>query len=304
MAAYPPRGMRGPQLIARWAIRRSVATARIEGLANVPHTGAVLLAARHYHHLLDGAVLVQYLPRPAHIVVGLDWARNRWERMVMEYACRAAEYPIVVRPESLDPNAARRPGREGSAYDPTEFRAITRTGLAVAERLLREERLLVVFPEGYPVVDPTFIQNADAAAASPPDSTHPSPTSDPARRAGRHSAFSDAMSPSSTEDGEHPPEALRPFHAGFARLVRRAEAAGTHVTVLPVGFSYREAGEGRWHIVARIGAPLTDRRRLVEEATIAVASLSAADTDVQATRTAQRTIMGEYPAPTRTSRVR
>ena len=39
-------------------------------------SGAVLLAARHFHHLLDGAVLVRYVPRPVHIVVGLDWTAN------------------------------------------------------------------------------------------------------------------------------------------------------------------------------------------------------------------------------------
>lgn len=118
----------------------------VNGIENVPARGAVMLVARHYHHLLDGAVLVQNVPRPVHIVVGLDWATNASQRTWMERMCRAAEYPIVLRPPTLASSAA---------YDRRDLLRYTRTALKETTRLLHDGRVLVVFPEGYPNVDPT-----------------------------------------------------------------------------------------------------------------------------------------------------
>jgi 1-acyl-sn-glycerol-3-phosphate acyltransferase len=144
---YPPWGMIGPAIIARWALRSQTSAVRVEGVENVPATGPVMLVARHFHHLLDGAVLVRYVRRPVHIVVGLDWTSSARERAWMERACRAAQYPIVLRPATLG---------ERAGYGRDELLRYTRTALHDASALLTAGRVVLVFPEGYPNVDPAF----------------------------------------------------------------------------------------------------------------------------------------------------
>ncbi|MDQ3411791.1 MAG: hypothetical protein M3509_06690, partial [Chloroflexota bacterium] len=46
----------------------------VEGLEQVPRSGPAIIAARHYHHVYDGAVLLATIPRPVRIVVAADWA--------------------------------------------------------------------------------------------------------------------------------------------------------------------------------------------------------------------------------------
>ena len=104
-----------------------------------------MLVARHFHHLLDGAVLVTRLKRPIHIVVGLDWAATAGQRRWMERMCRAAEYPIVLRPPTLG---------SSRAYRRDELVRYTRGALRETTRLLSAGRVVLVFPEGYPNVDP------------------------------------------------------------------------------------------------------------------------------------------------------
>jgi putative membrane protein len=111
-----------------------------------------MLVARHAHHLYDGAMIVMRFPRPTHIVVGLDWAADAKERARMEWACRAAEYPIVLRTPTLGKRAA---------YRSDEQPSYTRAALAETTRLLCAGRQLLIFPEGYPNVDPVFSQKHD-----------------------------------------------------------------------------------------------------------------------------------------------
>jgi putative membrane protein len=150
--------MAGPNAIAWWALRTQVASLRVEGLANVPATGPVMLVARHFHHLLDGSVIVRSLPRPVHIVVGLDWTKDGAERRWMERACRAAGYPIVLRPPTLGL-------REGFARE--ELLRYTRSAMRDVVGLLRAHRVVLVFPEGYPNIDPAFTQKASDDAFLP-----------------------------------------------------------------------------------------------------------------------------------------
>lgn len=145
MSAYPPWGMLGPAAIARWALATRAASVSVDGAAYVPDRDPVLLVARHYHHLLDGAVILRAVRRPVHIVVGLDWAASARQRRWMERACRAADYPIVLRPATLGTSAG---------YRRDELLRYTRGGLTGAAALLRAGRVVLVFPEGYPVVDP------------------------------------------------------------------------------------------------------------------------------------------------------
>jgi 1-acyl-sn-glycerol-3-phosphate acyltransferase len=105
-----------------------------------------MLVARHFHHLLDGAVLVTRIARPIHIVVGLDWAATAAQRRWMERMCRAAEYPIVLRQPTLE---------HSGSYQRDELMRYTRSALRETTRLLRAGRVVLVFPEGYPNVDPT-----------------------------------------------------------------------------------------------------------------------------------------------------
>jgi len=158
VSRYPPWGTIGTAAIARWALRTQVSSVRVEGLENIPPAGPVMLVARHFHHLLDGAVLVRYLPRPVHIVVGLDWAADANQRAWMERACRAVQWPIVLRPRTLG---------ERAGYARDELARYLRTGVRDTVTLLRAGRVVVAFPEGYPNVDPTFARKSDNAAFLP-----------------------------------------------------------------------------------------------------------------------------------------
>lgn len=200
--------MIGPRAIAWWSLRTMTERVTVEGLERVPRAGPVLLAARHYHHLLDGAVLVHHLARPVHIVVGLDWAANAPQRRWMERACAWARYPVILRPATA--------GARGG-YAASEVRRYLRSGLRDAAALLRDGRVVLVFPEGYPVVDPTA---------------------------------SDGVPRVRDASG------LLPFAAGFCSIAASARRAGARdVAIVPVGFRYEPRG-ARWRIAVRFGSPL------------------------------------------------
>lgn len=127
----------------------------VEGLAHVPATGPLLIVARHYHHLYDGVALLGAVGRRIHPVVALDWARTRTERAVMEWAVRAARWPALLRDDAL---AAGAP----SAYSPAEAPAYRLRAIRTAVDLLVDGRAVVVFPEGYPNVDPRFTPKTSA----------------------------------------------------------------------------------------------------------------------------------------------
>jgi 1-acyl-sn-glycerol-3-phosphate acyltransferase len=158
VSRYPPWGQLGPAAIAWWGLRTQTSSVSIEGLENVPATGPVMLVARHFHHLLDGSVIVLNVPRPVHIVVGLDWTAGAAQRRWMERACRAAQYPIVLRPATLG---------ERPAYARRELVRYTRAALDAVSALLRAGRVVLVFPEGYPNVDPAFAQKTGDDAFLP-----------------------------------------------------------------------------------------------------------------------------------------
>jgi len=138
------------RLACRLALRRI--DLHIEGLSHIPRQGPAILAARHFHHLWDGCALIATLPRPLRVVVALDWLEGRASGRLMAAACGAAGWPVVPRPEaqgdrrnaeSLACLAARGRGR---------LLAATRESIS----LLRADRMLLVFPEGYPTIDPHY----------------------------------------------------------------------------------------------------------------------------------------------------
>jgi uncharacterized membrane protein/1-acyl-sn-glycerol-3-phosphate acyltransferase len=131
-------------MCARLFLARDTSRVHVDGLENVPDRGPALLISRHYHHLLDGCVLQTRIQRPTHIVVAVDWARQGWQRRLLELACSMARWPTVVRPDA--------PGTE--SFSDEQRVHILRQGLTDAVRLLAEGRVLTVFPEGYPDIDP------------------------------------------------------------------------------------------------------------------------------------------------------
>jgi 1-acyl-sn-glycerol-3-phosphate acyltransferase len=201
--------MVGPRLIAAWALRTRTASVWVDGIEHVPRDGTVLLLARHYHHLLDGAVVIAHLRRPVHILVGLDWIADARQRRWMERACRWSQYPVILRPTTT--------GTRGG-YNAGEASRYLRRGLSDAANLLRDGRVVLVFPEGYPVIDP---------------------------------AASEAAPPRPNGDG------MLPFAAGFRTILTAAQRRGARdVAVVPLGFGYEREGR-RWNVTARFGAPLT-----------------------------------------------
>jgi putative membrane protein len=114
----------------------------------------VLIAARHFHHLYDGIALLHASSRPLHFLVTLDWVRGRSTRLIMEWATRAARWPALLRPEVFERYGSRNP--TGYAFSAKEINRYRRQGLRQAIALLQEGSVLLIFPEGFPNVDPEF----------------------------------------------------------------------------------------------------------------------------------------------------
>ncbi|MCX2727566.1 carotenoid biosynthesis protein [Thermomicrobium sp. 4228-Ro] len=128
--------------------RRTLRDRRLKthGLDLVPAHGPVVLAPQHIHHLDDGRILLATVPRPLRFLVALDWVPNQRWRWLMEFLCRLAGWPVIVRPSERD--------RPGIQYGTTEAQLLLVRGLRDAIHRVSSGQLLVVFPEGYPVIDP------------------------------------------------------------------------------------------------------------------------------------------------------
>ncbi|HEU0114348.1 MAG TPA: 1-acyl-sn-glycerol-3-phosphate acyltransferase [Thermomicrobiales bacterium] len=129
----------------------------MDGLEHIPLTGPVVLASRHVHHALDGALLLAVAPRRLHAMVAVDWARPGLPRRIIDRACRLLGWPTVLRPSH--------PG----ATDPDEAARMLRRATREAIALLRDGQTLLVFPEGYPNVDPHWTPKPDLDAWLPFD---------------------------------------------------------------------------------------------------------------------------------------
>jgi putative membrane protein len=128
---------------------------RVQGLHHLPRAGPLLIACRHYHHFDDGCILLAVAPRPLHLLVALDWVCGRARRRLLEWALGLVRWPVVLRTERLE----REPGQ--SAYRAEEAGRYLRRATCDAIGLLREGRILVVFPEAYPNVDSSFTLKAN-----------------------------------------------------------------------------------------------------------------------------------------------
>lgn len=138
---------------------RTLTAGRVEmavtGLEHIPTDGPVLLVARHYHHLFDGVVLLVSMPRPIHILVTLDWAKNSYARPLMTLAATMARWPVVLRSDALRTCVNRDRTWRGKIFTAATIRHYQRSALSDSVALLAEGRVLV-FPEGYPNIDPHY----------------------------------------------------------------------------------------------------------------------------------------------------
>jgi len=115
-------------------------------MSNIPCTGPVLVACRHVHHLDDGVSLLAVVPRPLHIVVALDWATNPAVHAFMRFICAVAHWPSIL----------RRHETRRSAFTPAQRTRYLQRASREIVSLLREGRVIVMFPEGWPNIDPSW----------------------------------------------------------------------------------------------------------------------------------------------------
>jgi putative membrane protein len=123
---------------------------RVEGLEQIPQRGPVVIVARHFHHFYDGCILLAAIPRRLHILIALDWVQTRSLRALMEHACALVEWPVVLREERL------RTAGQGhrSVYQASEPRSYLLQATRLTTRLLRQQEVVAIFPEAYPMIDP------------------------------------------------------------------------------------------------------------------------------------------------------
>lgn len=141
-------------------IARALATARLKtvasGVEHIPSIGPALLVVRHYHHLFDGLALYAAVPRPIHILVTLDWARSQRIARSMQWLTGLARWPVILREDALKPGRQDRAPLKDRVFARDDVTRFHRRALRESVQLLIEGRVLVVFPEGYPNIDPTY----------------------------------------------------------------------------------------------------------------------------------------------------
>ncbi|HEX4714132.1 MAG TPA: carotenoid biosynthesis protein [Ktedonobacteraceae bacterium] len=140
-----------------WGVGKRHLRLNSEGVEHIPRSGPVLIAARHFHYFYDGYILVRAVPRRLHTIVALDWVQVQSLRLVIELACSLADWPVILRSEQL----RVRDTSQNWAYKPLENRRYLRQMISATVRLLRSSKVLVIFPEGYPNIDPHSTPKAE-----------------------------------------------------------------------------------------------------------------------------------------------
>ncbi len=139
----------------------------VTGVEHIPSKGPVLVVVRHYHHLFDGLALYAGIPRPLHILVTLDWAKSRRSFRAMRWLTARARWPVILRQEALQPNRGEKVRLNPSVFLPQDVIRFQRRALRESVQLLIEGRVLVVFPEGYPNIDPHYTPKSSLDAFLP-----------------------------------------------------------------------------------------------------------------------------------------
>jgi putative membrane protein len=125
------------------------------------------LVARHYHHLFDGVALHWAIARRIHLFVTVDWATDPFTRFFMEALIRAARWPAVLRADALKRGAQSMGLQSRSVFTAADLSRYQRRAVHDSIGLLREGRLLVIFPEGYPNIDPHYTPKIHAQQMLP-----------------------------------------------------------------------------------------------------------------------------------------
>ncbi len=86
-----------------------------------------------------------------HIYVALDWVKDARERRRMERACAAARWPVALRSQQF---AEGENGVAAGGFAREEVLRYVRSSLTMSAELLRQGRVLAVFPEGFPAIEP------------------------------------------------------------------------------------------------------------------------------------------------------
>jgi 1-acyl-sn-glycerol-3-phosphate acyltransferase len=87
-------------------------------------------------------------------MIGLDWVSTRTTRWLMENLTRGCAWPVTLR-SNEDRQGDGEPGFEAaSAYRPNEVGPYQQRAFRQCVELLGRERVVVIFPEAYPVIDP------------------------------------------------------------------------------------------------------------------------------------------------------
>lgn len=148
----------GSLLIASWKLE-----AQVEGSEHVPSSGPVLIAVRHFHWFYDGCIVAASIPRRVHTIVALDWVQSRTLRRLTELACSLADWPVILRSEQFPEHDEHKRW----AYTPGEIRYYLRQVTLATIRLFRSGEIIVIFPEGYPNIDPHPTPKTDLEAFLP-----------------------------------------------------------------------------------------------------------------------------------------
>jgi 1-acyl-sn-glycerol-3-phosphate acyltransferase len=137
-------------------IAHGLAAGRVQtvasGLEHIPRAGPALIVARHYHHLYDALALFASLHRPFHVVVAVDWVKFRPTRYFMETITRMARWPVLLRGDSPAIGAMK----NGALLSRKDILPYQRKAVRESVDLLVEGKILVIFPEGYPNIDPHY----------------------------------------------------------------------------------------------------------------------------------------------------
>ena len=169
----------------RIGARLVVNASEVTGMEQVPKSGPVILAVRHYHHLLDGLGLLAHCRRPLHIMIGLDWVRTRRTRWLMESLARGCAWPVTLRTNG-DWRGRGEPDYDTAwAYRSNEIRTYQHRAFRQCVELLGRERFVVFFPEGYPVIDPHTVRKPRQETLAPFESGFARVAVAAARRHGR-----------------------------------------------------------------------------------------------------------------------
>jgi hypothetical protein len=115
-------------LIARILTGKRVKTVA-QGLQHLPPQGPGIIVARHYHHLFDGLAFFAAVERRFHIVVTLDWARNRRTRFFMSSLNTLARWPMVLREEAIENSP-----KENRLYTASDLRRYQLAALSLDSR--------------------------------------------------------------------------------------------------------------------------------------------------------------------------